>query len=136
MRDNKKDIIKKELCINKINKEDNKISREDYEPTHSQFHKSVTNLFDTLAEIYKDNKRQEYSINSFKSSLALYVGFHERNVGPRFNLLASLGIIKIQKTKDRNRKDAVFLNIEKLLEYSFDKEVYEIWKEKQTEESK
>ena len=130
-----KEILKNELCINK-SKEKNKVVQNKSVPTHPEFHKSVTSLFGIVSEIYKGNKRQAYSINSFKSSLALYVGFHERNIGPRFNLLASLGVIEISKIRDRNRKDAIFLNIENLLEFSFDKEVYEIWKEKQKEESK
>ena len=134
--DKEKEILKKELCINNNEERKNKVVQKRDVPTPPQFHKSVTNLFGTVAEIYKGNKRQEYSINSFKSSLALYVGFHERNIGPRFNLLASLGVIEISKIRDRNRKDAIFLNIENLLEFSFDKEVYEIWKEKQKEESK
>lgn len=130
-----KEILKSELCIEKDRDED-ALTKKEGIPTHPEFHKSVAKLFEVVAFIYKNNQREEYSTKGFKSALSLYVGFHERNIGPRFNLLASLGIIRVKAPNKMNRKGIVFLNLEKLLEYCDDAELWNIWSKKQKEESK
>ncbi len=137
--DKEKEILKSELCIEK-DREENALTKKEDVPTPLQFHKSTARLFEIVAIIYKnhyrENEREEYSIKGFKSALSLYVGFHERNIGPRFNLLASLGIIRVKEPNKMNRKGIVFLDLEKLLEYCDDAELWSIWLKKQKEESK
>lgn len=137
--DKEKKILKKELCIN--NKEEkNKVVQKRDVPTPPQFHKSVQRLFEVVALIYKnhynENKREEFSIKGFKSALALYFGFHERNVGPRFNLLTSLEIIRVIEPNRINRRGRVLLNLEKLLDHYADNELWDIRSKKRKEESK
>lgn len=127
----KKEVLKKRLCINK-SKVKNKVVQKEGVPTPPQFHKSVKKLLEAISFIYKNhykaNKEEDFTIKSFKSIIALYFGFHERNVGPRFNLLHSLGIIKVVEPGKRDRRGKVFINLETLVKYcSDDDELFDIW---------
>ena len=138
--DKEKEILKSELCIEKDKEEDSLTKKEDV-PTHPEFHKSVIKLFEAVSSIYKTqykaNKPEEFTVKAFKSILALYFGFHERNIGPRFNLLQGLGIIKVTPPSKMNRFGRVVFDLETLADYcGDDMELFDIWLKKQKEESK
>lgn len=127
-----KEVVKEELCINNNVKEESKVIQGEGVPTPPKLHKSVKKLLEAMAFIYKRhceaNKEMEFTVKSFKSLIALYFGFHERNVGPRFNLLQSLGVIKVVERSKTNRMGKVFLNLETLVNFCDDDvELFDIW---------
>jgi hypothetical protein len=138
--DKEKEILKSELC-RENNSEENSLTEKESIPTHPEFHKSVAKLLEVISFIYKRNheanKPEEFTVKAFKSILALYFGFHERNIGPRFNLLQGLGIIKVTPQSKMNRLGRVVFDLEALLNYcNDDAELFDIWLKKQKEESK
>ena len=100
--------------------------------TPHTFNKKVVELFEILVVIYeKHGEKEEFTIASFKSSLSLYLGFLERNINSRFNLLASMGIITVYKRDKRYPLGKVFFHPEKLLELYNSPIVRKIFKSKQ-----
>lgn len=128
----KKEVDMKKLCSNKKTKKTNKkslLTRKKSCAPHTQknadFHPKVIELFQKLAQIWKKSRKTSYTINSFKALMALYYGFDERNVNSRFNVLASLGILKVKLPSKFNKHGSAILDLEKLLEFIDDEEILE-----------
>lgn len=128
-----KEVVKEKLCRENKVSEENRDSRLEDTPTPPKIHKSSEKLFEAVAHIYKIHSQNgghmEFPVKTFKSLIALYFGFHERNVGPRFNLLESLGIIRVVRPYQTKTR-LVYLNPEKILKHYEDQELREILSKK------